>query len=126
MGSLKKKYMKKVIVVLVLCITGLVACAQDTLIVQPPILPPDYGQELGRQKIQVTDLPEAVQETLKGSDYSAWTVDAAYKAHITDPQSPESEGLLIYIVELVKGNDKLIRKFDEEGKEIEIDEKRKK
>lgn len=117
------KAMKNLIASLFLLLAAAVVSAQDTtVLVQPPVLPQDSGQELNRQKIQIRDLPDAVKESLNAADYSGWTVDEAYKAKITDPQSPESEGIDIYIVNVSRRDERATLRFDKDGKRIDDDD----
>jgi len=96
-------------------LTTIAVNGQDTSKVERPILPPNSGQEISREKIQVIDLPYAVKESLSGTDYVGWTVETAYEARMTDPQSPESEGIRIYIVELQKDGETKFMRFDKDG-----------
>jgi hypothetical protein len=93
--------------------------AQDTSLVQPPILPPYSEQEVSRDKIQMRDLPEAVREALKEPDYAGWTVNAVHKAVMDDSKKPESESLIVYIVELKRKDEKTAIRFDKDGKRLD-------
>jgi hypothetical protein len=95
--------------------------AQDSVSIKPPLLPPYSVQESGREKIQTRDLPEAIKESLKSQEYTGWTIDAAYKARMHDSSSPESEGTVIYIVELKRREEKVIIRFDRGGRRLDDD-----
>jgi hypothetical protein len=115
--------MKKLVMVFALATISLTLTAQDTALVQPPILPPYSGQEINREQIQMRDVPAAVKEELKAADYAGWNIEAVYKALMTDPEKPESEGFLIYIVEMKRRDEKIAIRFDEDGKRLDdIDE----
>jgi hypothetical protein len=113
----------KTLSVVLFVLMNLDLAAQDTSAVQLPILPPNSAQEINREKIQVSDLPYGVKESLKGADYVGWTVEGAYKARMTDPQSPESEGIEIYIVELKKNAYSTSIRFDKDGRELDDPDK---
>jgi hypothetical protein len=111
--------MKITIVSLLMLVSAIVLAAQDTASIRPPLLPPNSPQEISREEVQPEDLPEAVKESLKGQDYAGWNIDRAYKALMTDPTSPESEGIGIYIVDLKKGTETKTVRFDKDGNELD-------
>src|SRR5687768_5037155 len=103
--------MKKLTAAVLMLLTGIVSFAQDTSMVQ------SYSeQDTRREKIKIRHLPEAVRESLNAPDYAGWKVSDAYEALVTDPESPESASLLIYIIELKRRHEKAIIKFDKGGK----------
>jgi hypothetical protein len=121
--ELNRQAMKNLIATVLLLIAGIVVNAQDTtVLVQPPVLPQGSAQEMNRQKIQVRDLPDAVKESLNAADYAGWTVEEAFKAKITDPQSPESEGIDIYIVNVTRKDERATLRFDKDGKRLDDDD----
>lgn len=75
----------------------------------------DKDQDKDRKEIQVSELPAMIREQLQSSDYTAWTVDKAYKK--------EKDGQPVYIVELKKGDDMKKIKFDAQGNVIKEKEK---
>jgi hypothetical protein len=114
--------MKKLLAAIFIMMSGVALNAQDTAAIQqPPILPPYSGQEINREKIEIHELPEAVAEALKMNDYAGWTIDAAYKALMTDPQSPESEGEVVYIVDLKRKGEGTSIRFDKDGVRLDDD-----
>jgi hypothetical protein len=112
--------MKKLTTVFIIVITSTILNAQDTTtLVQPPILSPLPPQEISREQIQMRDLPKPVNDALRATDYAGWAVEAVYKSFVTDPEEPDSEGLLIYIIELKRKNEKAYIKFDKDGKRLD-------
>jgi hypothetical protein len=106
--------MKKLTIAFLILVTGIVSSAQDTSIVQ------SYSeQDTSREKIKIRQLPEAVRESLNAPDYAGWKIDEAYEALATDPERPESASLLIYIIELKRRQERVIIKFDKEGKRLD-------
>ena len=59
-------------------------------------------------KIKKSDLPEAVQTTLKGDEYKGWDVSEAYVYKETET----------YEVEVKKGTESKVLKFNKDGKSI--------
>jgi hypothetical protein len=110
--------MKKLITAFFILTMGISLNAQDSSLAKPQILPSFDEQEITGEKIQKRDLPEAVRESLKAPDYAGWKVESAYKALVTDQESPESAGLLIYIVKLRRKQEREMIKFDKEGKRL--------
>ena len=100
-------------------ITGAVLWAQDTSVVQPPIAQPYSVQDTTREKIRIRQLPAAVRQSLNAPDYAGWKIDEAYESLVTDPERPESAGLLIYIVTLKRRDERAIITFDKEGKRLD-------
>lgn len=113
--------MKKLLIGSLMLTASVIAYAQDTTMVQPPILPSPIQQEISRERIQVDDLPEAVKEELKKPDYGGWTVDAAYKSVMSESESPESERFTVYIIEFKRRDERAVLKFDKNGKKLDDD-----
>jgi hypothetical protein len=61
-----------------------------------------------KTKIKEEELPEAVKTALKGDTYKDWTVSAAYTVKSTSQ----------YEVELKKGIETKVVKFDKDGKAL--------
>ena len=64
----------------------------------------DYSE---KDAISATELPAAIQDKLKGQDYSGWMVSKAFKK--------EKDGKTMYAVELKNGSETKKVKFDEQG-----------
>lgn len=64
----------------------------------------DYSD---KDAISATELPAAIQDKLKGQDYSGWMVSKAFKK--------EKDGKVVYAVELKNGSDTKKVKFDADG-----------
>src|SRR5688572_31014524 len=64
-------------------------------------------QDKDKQPIATSELPANIQASLQGQDYSGWTVGSAFKH--------ETEGKTFYSVELTKGDEKKMVKFDADG-----------
>jgi hypothetical protein len=64
-------------------------------------------QDKDKQAISTSELPANIQASLQGQDYSGWTVASASKM--------EKEGKTFYGVELTKGSEKKMVKFDSDG-----------
>jgi hypothetical protein len=111
--------MKKLLAAFVILSICIASNAQDTSLLQTPQLQPHSEQDTSREKIQIRDLPKAVRESLKAPDYAGWTIDSAYKALMRDPERPESVGLLVYIVELRRRDERSLVRFDKEGKRLD-------
>jgi hypothetical protein len=116
--------MKKLMIVLAITLTGIIVTHSRTSSAMRSPARCSYSlQEQAREKIQERDLPEAVKESLKASDYAGWTVEAAYKVRMTNPDSPESEGTLIYLIEMKRQDETISVRFDKDGKRLEEDGK---
>lgn len=103
--------MKKVLLACVLSIgTVAVLQAQDSTATQSDRYATDQqqpAQEKDGKEVASADLPAPIQEKLKSTDYSGWTVEKA-KTKIKD-------GKTCYAVELKNGADKKKIVFDEQG-----------
>lgn len=64
----------------------------------------DYSE---KDVISATELPAAIQEKLRGQDYSGWMVSKAYRK--------DKDGKMMYAVELRNGSDTKKVKFDADG-----------
>lgn len=135
--------MKKVMFALCLVFGGfgVVSAQEDTTSTSPQneTHPQDaQSQDQDRERIQSTDLPDAVKRSLEGQEYRGWLVNGAYKAKgVSDMSSTESDttsadanreedtkamgaqGEEIYIVELKNGAETKTVRFDKIGKKIE-------
>lgn len=67
----------------------------------------DTDKYTDKDVIAVTDLPAAIQDKLKGQDYTGWTVSKAYRK--------AKDGKTKYSVELTNGTESKKVKFDEQG-----------
>lgn len=113
------RLMKKLMSAFFILLIGIASNAQDA-----QKLPPFSEPETSWEKIQVRELPKAVRESLTEPDYAGWTIVAAYKALITDPERPESAGLIVYFVELKRRDERAMIKFDKEGKRLDENDNR--
>jgi hypothetical protein len=77
-------------------------------------------QEEG-EKIEVSELPAAVQTKLQSTDYQGWVVSSARKKMWSDPNNAQSESKEVYVIEAKNGSETKKLKFDKEGNEIEHD-----
>lgn len=68
-----------------------------------------------KEAIAVSELPQKVQASIQGKDYTGWNVSKAYRK--------EKDGKTFYAVELMKGSDKKMVKFDAQGNKIKEKEK---
>jgi len=66
-------------------------------------------QAVERVKIKPEELPDAIKTTLKGDDYKGWTASTAYHDTVKN----------IYEVELRKGSETKLLKFDADGKKVD-------
>ena len=71
---------------------------------QQPSQDKDKGQG---DAIAATDLPAAIQDKIKGQDYTGWTVAKAFKK--------AKDGKTTYSVDLTNGTETKTVKFDEQG-----------
>jgi len=109
--------MKKVLLACILSLgTVAVLQAQDSTATQTPAQSDRYAtdQQQPAQKegmeVAAADLPAPIQDKLKGSDYSGWTVDKA--------KTKMKDGKTCYAVELKNGSEKKKIVFDESGNVI--------
>jgi uncharacterized membrane protein YkoI len=63
-----------------------------------------------KEAIASTELPSLVTEQLQGQDYTGWTAGQAFRK--------EKDGKTVYAVELMKGDEKKMVKFDAQGNKI--------
>lgn len=63
-----------------------------------------------KESIPTAELPSIVTEQLQSQDYTGWSVGQAYRK--------EKDGKTIYAVELMKGDEKKMVKFDAQGNKI--------
>ena len=72
-------------------------------------------QDQDKQAIATSELPASIQASLQGNDYSGWTVGTAHKK--------EKDGKTFYAVELTKGSEKKMVKFDADGNVVKEKDK---
>jgi hypothetical protein len=113
------KTMKKLLFAIAFMTAGSVAVlAQDSTSITPQTPPSSEtqtapssdqsaDQDKDKQAISTSELPANIQASLQGQDYSGWTVASASKM--------EKEGKTFYGVELTKGSEKKMVKFDSDG-----------
>lgn len=82
-------------------------------------------QEKEGEKIEVAELPAAVQTKLQSTDYQGWVVTSARKKMWSDPDNAQSESKEVYVIEAKNGAETKKLKFDKEGNEIEHDKNKK-
>lgn len=89
--------------------SSVVVLAQDTASVATQDQSNAAVQEddKGKQAIATSELPASIQTTLQGQDYTGWTVANAYKK--------DKDGKTMYSVEMTKGTEKKMVKFDADG-----------
>lgn len=130
---------------LCLMVGGVVAVnAQDTTSTQTPTHPETQyqtqdpqGPEQDRERIQTTDLPDAVKKSLEGQEYRGWLINGAYKAKgssegdmgqtetetdaetQTETETESGTEEEVYIIELKNGAETKTVKFDKDGNKIE-------
>jgi hypothetical protein len=83
----------------------------------------DQDQE--GEKIEVSELPAAVQTKLQSTDYQGWVVSSARKKMWTDPSDPQAISKEVYVIEAKNGSETKKLKFDKDGNEIEHDKNKK-
>jgi hypothetical protein len=84
--------------------------------IQAPPSSDDQSQDQDKgQAIATSELPANIQASLQGQDYSGWTVANAYKK--------DKDGKTFYAVELTKGDEKKMVKFDADGNVAKDEEK---
>ena len=95
-------------------------------------------QDQNRERIQSTELPDAVKRSLEDQEYRGWLVNGAFKAkgaadnsamesdstnadanHQGDNNAVGAQGEEIYIVELKNGAETKTVRFDKDGQKIE-------
>ena len=89
---------------------------------QSAVTPVDQDQE--GEKIEVSELPAAVQTKLQSTDYQGWVVVSARKKMWTDPSDAQATAKEVYIIEAKNGAETKKLKFDKDGNEIEHDKKK--
>ena len=83
----------------------------------------DQDQE--GEKIEVSELPAAVQTKLQSTDYQGWVVTSARKKMWSDPDNAQAPSKEVYVIEAKNGSDTKKLKFDKDGNEIEHDKDKK-
>lgn len=68
-----------------------------------------------KERIATTELPALIQEQLRSSDFTSWTVEEAYRK--------EKEGKTMYAVELSNGSETKWVKFDAQGNKLKEKDK---
>jgi hypothetical protein len=79
-------------------------------------------QEQEGEKIEVSELPAAVQTKLQSTDYQGWVVASARKKMWTDPSDSQATAKEVYVIEAKNGSETKKLKFDKDGNEIEHDQ----
>jgi hypothetical protein len=82
-------------------------------------------QEQEGEKIEVSELPAAVQAKLQSTDYQGWVVASARKKMWTDPSDTQATAKEVYVIEAKNGSETKKLKFDKDGNEIEHDKHKK-
>jgi hypothetical protein len=82
-------------------------------------------QEQEGEKIEVSELPAAVQTKLQSTDYQGWVVASARKKMWTDPSDSQATAKEVYVIEAKNGSETKKLKFDKDGNEIEHDKHKK-
>jgi hypothetical protein len=112
--------MKKLLFAIAFVTAGSVAAlAQDSASVATPA-PAQPSTEMqspdqDKQAIATSELPASIQASLQGTDYSGWTVSNAHKK--------EKDGKTMYSVELTKGSETKMVKFDADGNVVKEKDK---
>jgi hypothetical protein len=116
--------MKKLLFAIAFMTAGSVAVLAQEAQPKEPQTPPSTelqtppstdDQDKDKQAIATSELPANIQASLQGQDYSGWTVANAYKK--------EKDGKTFYAVELTKGSEKKMVKFDADGNAMKDEEK---
>jgi hypothetical protein len=96
--------------------------AQDSTATTPaPTESQNYNQNQDqdewndKEPIAVAELPAAIRQQLQGTDYSGWTTGKAYRK--------VKDGKTWYAVELTKGGETKIVKFDSDGNKVKEKDK---
>jgi hypothetical protein len=97
---------KLLFTLLFVCASAVTTFAQDTASQQ---------KNKDNQQISVSELPEIIRASLTREDYIGWAVGNAFKK--------QKGGKTIYMVELNKGGETKMVKFDADGKKINEKEK---
>ena len=92
--------------------------AQDTLAGRS-VRQQNQKQSLVLEKNRLRHLPASIRYALSTPNYEGWEIEDAYESVVTDPQTPNSSGLLIYIINLRRKDERVTIKFDEEGKRLD-------
>ena len=133
--------MKKLLVAFCVMVGGLVAVnAQDTTSTdkQQQQYPTQgaQGDDQQRERINSSDLPDAIKRSLEGTEYRGWLINSAYKTESTgiqtpqDPQNPtdsagvakpetEAMGAEVFVVELKNGAQTKTVRFDKDGNKLD-------
>lgn len=82
-------------------------------------------QEQEGEKIEVSELPAAVQTKLQSTDYQGWVVTSARKKMWSDPDNAQATSKEVYVIEAKNGSETKKLKFDKDGNEIEHDKHKK-
>lgn len=82
-------------------------------------------QEKEGEKIEVSELPAAVQTKLQSTDYQGWVVTSARKKMWSDPDNAQAASKEVYVIEAKNGAETKKLKFDKDGNEIEHDKDKK-
>jgi hypothetical protein len=136
--------MKKLLLAFSMVLGGLVAVnAQDTTSTdkQQSQYPTQgaQGDEQERERINSSDLPDAVKRSLEGTEYRGWLINSAYKTKGVektadqpqqDPQNPtDTAGVVkpetdayaaeVFVIELKNGAQTKTVRFDKDGKKLD-------
>jgi|GEM_PF-1377932 len=68
-----------------------------------------------KEAIAVSELPQKVQTSIQGKDYTGWNVGKAYKK--------QKDGKTFYAVELMNGSERKMVKFDAQGNKVKEKDK---
>lgn len=101
--------MKKVLFTVAALAAGMAFATAQTIAPAQEASTVSSVQAVERVKIKPEELPDAIKTTLKGDDYKGWTTSTAY--HDTAKN--------IYEVELRKGSETKLLKFDADGKKVD-------
>lgn len=101
--------------------TAVAVQAQDSTSTTPPAQESQmYNQQeddwSDKEPIAVTELPAAIRQQLQGTDYTGWTTGKAYRK--------TKEGKTFYAVELTKGGETKMVKFDADGNKLKEKDKK--
>ncbi len=110
--------MKKVFFAIAfLAASSVAVLAQDSTSVAPQTQssPAVQTDDQDKQAIATSELPASIQASLQGQDYSGFTVANAYKK--------EKDGKTMYSVELTKGSETKMVKFDADGNVVKEKDK---
>ncbi|WP_276365440.1 hypothetical protein [Chryseolinea sp. H1M3-3] len=111
--------MKKVFFAIAfLAASSVAVLAQDSASVAPAQTQSSsavQSDDQDKQAIATSELPASIQASLQGQDYSGWTVANAHKK--------EKDGKTMYSVELTKGSETKMVKFDADGNVVKEKDK---